>query len=230
LDAIKLKLAATGKMQFPVVYLKLDSASERLLKAQRELEASIDHFHLDPLPYPAGRRLVPLGNLLKKARKMATGNAIVWANSDVVLTKNPFDVPNPDQVYGFPRQEMPSREISKGIDMLYIPISVWDMILSKDVPKLFLGASYVDWWIPRFMEHLGAYENLTGYIDHLSHPPSASASSDKNRYYQANFNAYNAWAQRHGLVTIPMPPVIPLLGHCWGVRDALKKMTKYLKS
>ncbi|MFZ4116160.1 MAG: hypothetical protein ACOYK6_05490 [Chthoniobacterales bacterium] len=181
-------------------------------------------FSIDPLPYPAGKKLVPIGHLLSQARKSATGKAFVWCNSDVTLTRNPFEVPNPDQVYGFYRREIPSGEICHGVDMLYIPVSIWDTILSKNIPKLFLGASYVDWWIPRLMQHLGAYENLTGYIDHLSHPLSSASTEESNRYYQSNFNAYNRWARRHGLSTIPMPPVIPFLGHVWGIRDALQKI------
>ncbi len=156
----------------------------------------------------------------------AKGKAMVWCNSDVILTRDPFDVPNPEQVYGFHRTECPSGEICLGVDMLYIPLTEWDHIISKDMPKLFLGASYVDWWIPRLMQHMKRYENLTGYIDHISHPVSSASGSDTNKYYQANFNAYNRWARRHEIAPIPMPPLIPLIGHVWGVRDAVKKIKK----
>lgn len=213
-------------MNYPIAYLKIAHAKERLFKAQQELEKSISSFNLEPLPYSAGPKLVPIGDLLLKARTMATGKALVWCNSDVILTRNPFDVPNPNQVYGFHRREIPSQEICLGVDMFYIPLTVWDTILSKDIPKLFLGASYVDWWIPRFMEHVGVYENLTGYIDHRSHPLSSASAQERNRYYQSNFNNYNRWAHRHGLSPIPKPPVIPFLGHVWGIRDAFKKIGK----
>ncbi len=217
-----------GHMKFSIVYLKVHPASERLYKAQEQLEESIAHFSLDPLPYPAGRKLVPIGHLLSKARESTTGRAFVWCNSDVTLTRNPFEVPNPNQVYGFHRREIPSGEICLGVDMFYIPISIWDTILSKDIPQLFLGASYVDWWIPRLMESLGTYENLTGYLDHLSHPLSSASANESNHYYQCNFNAYNRWAKRHALSTIPRPPVIPWLGHIWGVRDVVGKMKRRL--
>ena len=217
-------------MQFPVVYLKIEAPRPRLLRAQKELEKSISFLHLDPLPYPAGKKLVPLGNLLERARKMATGKAIVWVNSDVILTKDPFDVPNPDQVYGFQRRELPSLEICCGVDMFYIPIALWDNLLCQDIPKLFLGASYVDRWIPSFMEHVGAYENLIGYIDHHSHPQSAASGKDSNGYYQSNFNSFNRWARRQGMEPIPEPPVIPWVGHVGGVRDALKKIKRRLRT
>ena len=215
-------------MNFPIVYLKIDPARERLRHAQAQLEKSIAVLAIDPLPYPAGAKLVLIGDLLTQARKTATGKGFVWCNSDLTLTRNPFEVPNPNQVYGFHRREIPSGEICHGVDMLYIPVSVWDTILSKDIPKLFLGASFVDWWIPRLMQHLGAYENLTGYIDHVSHPLSSASAQERNRYYQSNFNAYNHWARRHQLAAIPMPPVVPFLGHVWGVRDALKKIKNRL--
>jgi hypothetical protein len=109
--------------------------------------------------------------------------------------------------------------------MYYIPVKWWDEYLSKDVPKLYLGASYVDWWISRAMQKVGAYQNLTGYIDHVTHLQSEAAGSDANSYYQKNFRAYNAWAKRNGLAPIPAPPyLLPAIGHVWGLRDALRKI------
>jgi hypothetical protein len=83
----------------------------------------------------------------------------------------------------------------------------------------------VDWWISRAMQKVGAYENLTGYIDHVTHPQSDAAGSDANPYYQKNFRAYNAWAKRNGLAPIPAPPyLLPKVGHVWGIRDAWGKL------
>ena len=112
-----------------------------------------------------------------------------------------------------------------GVDMYYIPLKWWDEYLSKDTPKLYLGASYVDWWISRAMQKVGAYENLVGYIDHETHPQSEAAGSDANPYYQKNFRAYNSWAKRNGLDPIPAPPyLLPGIGHVYGIRDALRKV------
>lgn len=201
--------------------------SGRLAKAQVILQESIVEFGLEPLGYPAGADLVLIGDVLAEARSRTAGLAFVWCNSDVVLTKNPFDVPNPQQVYGFHRRELPSGELGCGVDMYYIPVKWWDEYLANDIPKLYLGASYVDWWISRAMEKVGAYENLIGYIDHVTHPQSEAAGSDTNPYYQKNFRAYNAWAKRNGLESIPAPPfLIPCIGHVWGVRDAWRKIFK----
>jgi hypothetical protein len=200
--------------------------SNRLEVAQARLEESIVSLWLEPVRYPAGRNLILYSELLANARRLARGDAFVWCNSDVVLTRNPFDVPNPSQVYGFHRREVPSGEICGGVDMYYIPVKWWDEYLSKDIPKLYLGASYVDWWISRAMQKVGAYENLTGYIDHVTHPQSEAAGSDSNPYYQKNFRAYNAWAKRNGLDPIPAPPyLLPKVGHVWGIRDAIQKIS-----
>ncbi|MFZ4599722.1 MAG: hypothetical protein ACOYNN_13840 [Terrimicrobiaceae bacterium] len=151
----------------------------------------------------------------------------MWCNSDVILTRDPFCVVEPEGVHGFHRREVPSGLIATGVDMYYIPVKWWDNYLSKDVPKLFLGASYVDWWISRAMAKVGAYRNLTGYIDHVSHPLSSASGSDSDRYYQLNFRAYNAWAKRNGLDPIPSPPfLVPGVGHVWGVRDFIRRIRK----
>ena len=198
--------------------------SERLAGAQARLEESISSYGLTPMRYPAGRDLVPIGDVLAEARRQTKGSAFVWCNSDVLFTKNPFEVPDPQQIYGFYRREVPCGEICGGVDMYYIPVKWWDDYLSKDIPKLYLGASYVDWWISRAMQKVGAYENLVGYIDHVTHPQSEASGSDANPYYQKNFRAYNGWAKRNRLEPIPAPPyLIPGVGHVWGIRDASKK-------
>lgn len=198
--------------------------SERLAAAQVRLEESIHFFGLEELRFPAGRGLIPIGDVLAEARRQTKGSAFVWCNSDVVLTRNPFDVPEPEKVYGFHRLEVPSGDICYGVDMYYIPVKWWDEYLAKDIPKLYLGAAYVDWWISRAMQKVGAYENLVGYIDHMTHPQSKSAGSDANPFYQKNFRAYNAWAKRNGLEPIPAPPyLLPGIGHVWGVRDVINK-------
>jgi len=115
--------------------------------------------------------------------------------------------------------------------MYYIPARWWDDYLSKDIPELYLGASYVDWWISKAMQKVGAYENLSGYIDHVTHPQSAAAGSDANPYYQKNFRSYNAWAQRNRLEPIPAPRfLVPGLGHVWGARQMAKRLAAKLFS
>jgi hypothetical protein len=198
---------------------------KRLAEAQLRLEESGLSLGLQSLRFPAGRNLVPIGDVLSLARQSAIGDAFVWCNSDVVLTKSPFEVPNPNKVYGFQRREIPAGHITNGVDMYYIPVKWWDEYLSKDVPKLYIGASYVDWWISRAMQKVGYYENLTGYLDHITHPQSEAAGSDANPYYQKNFLSYNAWAKRNGLGQISAPPyLLPKIGHVWGIRDAWRKI------
>jgi hypothetical protein len=210
----------------PVSFLWIeDSQSTRLREAQSRLEKSCHEFGLQPVRYAAGRPLVPIGDVLAMTRRCTAGAAFVWCNSDVVLTRNPYDVPNPKTVYGFFRREVPSREITTGVDMYFIPVNWWDNYLSKDIPPLLLGAGFVDWWISRAMRKAGAYENLSGYIDHITHPQSSAAGSDADPHYQHNFRVFNAWAKRNGLEPIPAPPyLLPGIGHVWGVRSLLGKL------
>lgn len=219
-------------MKYPVAFLWFNhTKSKRLLVAQQILENGIAALGLDPLRIPAGEKLITIGSVLSEARKVAAGEAIVWCNSDLILTRNPFDVPQKDIVYGFHRREIPSGEMGKGIDMYTIPIFWWDEYLSRDIPQLYLGASYVDRWVSRAMDKRNGYMTLNGYIDHITHPSSAAAGSDANPYYQKNFRSYNKWALRNGLEPIPAPPfLVPRLGHVWGVRDGISRIIERLSS
>ncbi len=207
------------------------TANTRVEEAQVRLEQSIRTLGLLAITFPAGKKLIQFGEVLNFARSKCEAEAFVWCNSDLVLTRDPYNVPDPAKVYGFHRREIPSGATGYGIDMYYIPVKWWDQILSRDVPQLYLGAGYVDWWVSRAMQKMGAYENLTGYIDHVTHPTSHASGSDRNTYYQRNFRAYNRWAKRNGLEPIPAPPyLLPKLGHVWGIRDALRKMLDFRRS
>lgn len=216
----------SDKNHFLVGFLWLESTTNaRLYRAQQKLEESIAFLGMESQRIPAGKKLVRIGAVLRALRESATGDAFVWCNSDVVLKRNPYDVPDPEKTYGFYRTETPSGVINRGVDMYYIPVRWWDNYLSKDIPDLYIGASYVDWWISRAMEKVGAYENLTGYIDHETHGRSSAATADANAYYQRNFRNYNRWARRNGLEAIPAPPyLIPRLGHVWGLRSLIQKL------
>lgn len=213
-------------MQQSVCFLWLGSmAGERLSAAQAALESSVKTHNLRPLRIRAGRKLKPIGEVLKEARRDTQTGALIWVNSDVLVTRDLTDVPDKNKVYGFHRREVPSGEVTRGVDGYYIPIRWWDDYLSKDIPTLYLGASYVDWWISRAMQKMGAYENLIGYLDHKTHPQSEAAGKDTNPYYQKNFRAYNAWAKRNNLDPIPAPPhLLPAIGHVWGLRHALQRL------
>jgi len=212
-------------MNYPVAFLWIKNPrSSRLAEAQLKLEQSIFSFGLTPQRIPAGRKLVPLGKALQQARASTPGTGFVWCNSDVILTRNPYDLIDPGQTYGYHRREIPSGNTNLGVDMFYIPNQVWDDILSKDFPPLLIGASYVDRWIPRYLEKVDRYENLEGYIDHPSHPVSSASGADADPDYQHNFRVYNKWAKRQGMESIEAPPyLVPGIGHVWGVRDAIRR-------
>jgi len=210
-----------------VAYVRIDAqAPPRLAQAQDTLDKSIRLLGLNPLPYAAGRKLVRLGDVLSSARIACSDKAFVWCNSDLIIKRDPFEVPDPSKVYGFHRRELPSKEVNLGgVDMYYIPLKWWDDYLSRDIPSLYIGAGYVDRWITRAMQKVGAYENLVGYLDHVTHETSGASGSDRNKYYQSNFRAYNRWAKRNCLDPIPAPPyLLPRIGHVWGIRDAIRKL------
>jgi hypothetical protein len=144
--------------------------STRLAAAQARLEESISSYGLTPLCYPAGRDLVPIGDVLAEARRQTRQSAFAWCNSDVVLTKPSVDVPNSEQVYGFHCREVSSGEICAGVDMYFIPVRCWDEYSFSDIKKLYFGAAYVDWWISRAMQKIGDYEDYDFFPAELRKP------------------------------------------------------------
>ncbi|HRJ72146.1 MAG TPA: hypothetical protein PLS03_07965 [Terrimicrobiaceae bacterium] len=197
----------------------------RLRAAQQTLADSVRSFGLEPLLFPAGRDMVKFADILRLARKESRGTHFVWCNSDVILTKNPYDFADDSQVHGFPRTERPSGEVCCGIDMYLIPNRVWDDYLSKDVPDLYCGGATIDWWITRACQKAGIYQFHEGCIDHVTHPRSA-ASGGGDAYYRHNIRAYNAWARRNNVGTLDEYIRLPLLG-AWN--NSLRGWINHLK-
>ena len=214
-----------------VCYLSFPkSKNRRLVEAQAELEESIRHYGHEPLGFPSGKSLQIFGEVLAHARACSRGDAFVWCNTDVKLVRDPCDVPDAQSVFGFRRTEVPSGEICLGVDMYYIPTALWDSYLAGDIPRLYLGASYVDRWMEVSVRSVACYRDLDGYIEHKTHERSDASGSDRNKYYQRNFRSFNAWAKRRGFDPIPAPHfLLPWLGHVWGVRDAVAKTIRILK-
>jgi hypothetical protein len=214
-----------------VCYLSFPgSKNRRLVEAEAELEKSIREFGHVPLGFPSGKSLQIFGDVLEYARSSSQGTAFVWCNTDVKLVRDPYDVPDADSVYGFRRTEVPSGEICLGVDMYYIPTSLWDSYLARDIPQLYVGASYVDRWMEVSVRAVANYRDLDGYIEHRTHERSQASGSDRNKYYQRNFRSFNAWAKKRGFDPIPAPHfLLPGLGHVWGVRDAIGKTIRILK-
>lgn len=211
-------------MKQPIVFQWIEPCrSERLRVAQAKLLESIEAFGLDPVLYPAGAGMEKFGDILKFARQNAGPDAFIWCNSDVTLTRNPYDVENRDIVHGFHRTEVPSGDITYGVDMYYIPNKIWDEYLSVDMPDLWCGAATIDWWLTRACQKKGIFEGHVGYIDHITHERSA-ASGGGDRYYSDNIREYNAWARRNNVGTLDEYIRLPFLG-TWNnsVRDWLRR-------
>jgi hypothetical protein len=76
---------------------------------------------------------------------------------DIIL--NLYKVLAHEIVYSFHRCDVPPGEMVKRIDIYKIPLHWWDDYLSKNMPQLYLGASYVDRRVSRVMgkKHIQDY-------------------------------------------------------------------------
>jgi len=188
----------------PCRSVRLKSAQQALLDSVEAMGLASDLFH-------AGPEMVKFADILWQARLNATGDAFVWCNSDVLLRKDPFSGADLSRVHGYHRTEVPSGEVTYGVDMYLIPNRIWDELLSKDIPDLWCGAATIDWWISRACQLHGIYENHVGYIDHVTHERSQS-SGGGNVYFRHNVRQYNRWARRNGAGTLDIHHHLPILG------------------
>ena len=186
--------------------------NERLRLAQEQLRESVIALGLEPLLYPAGPEMVKFVDILRFARERAKGGSFVWCNSDVVLTRDPYEVEDGSMVHGFHRTEIPSGEICGGVDMYLIPCKGWDEWLGILPPDLWCGATHIDWWLTRAAELRGVYRAHEGFINHITHPTSPASKQLADPYYLHNIKAYNAWALENGAgVFEPKRPATGLL-------------------
>lgn len=197
--------------------------SERLRTAQQRLVESLEQFDIEPVLYPVGRDLVKFADILRFAREHHSGDCFIWCNSDVTLVRDPFELADRSVVHGFHRTERPSGEICYGLDMYMVPNSLWDERISRDIPDMWCGGTHIDWWLTRAAMLEARYETHTGYIDHLSHPPSGASKGSADRYYRDNIREYNLWAKRNGAGLYEDHVKLPLIG------ASLSPITDYLK-
>ena len=188
------------------------SPSERLREAQGRLRESVLALDLEPALFPAGPEMVKFAEVLWFARKHSPGSSFVWCNSDVTLTSNPYVLDDGRTVRGFHRREVPSGEICGGVDMYLIPNSLWDEVLSKDLPDLWCGATHVDWWLTRAAALAGHYTSHFGFIDHISHPESPASKASANPLYLHNIKEYNKWARRNHAGVFERKIRLPIVG------------------
>lgn len=170
----------------------------RLAEATKTWNAAVRKLLIYPLSIYYTDQYIKFIEILEMARKYTNHSFFVWSNTDVILTKDPFEGLQEGVNYGFHRTEIPSGEVCKGIDMYRIDNDLWDNVLSKDVPDLWLGGTHIDWWLSRACQKYGQYENLTGYIDHPSHErtPTSAGSDERGQH---NIKEYNEWADRHNI-------------------------------
>ena len=183
-----------------ITYRAYDSGDNdpRLQDATLKLYNSIRSFDINAWLPTYSRKYIQFIDILNEARLTTEHSFFVWCHTDVILTKDPFEGLPEGVNYGFHRIERPSGEVCQGIDMYRIDNDLWDNVLTKDVPDLYLGGTHIDWWLSRACLKYGKYENLTGYIDHPSHErtPTSAGSDERGKH---NIREYEAWADRHGI-------------------------------
>jgi len=196
-----------------ITFLWIDPCpNARLERAQSQLKESVLGMGLKPVCFACGPAMVKFADVLRFAREHAKGDSFVWCNSDVILTRDPYETNDLTKVHGFHRSEIPGGEICGGEDMYLIPNGIWDGLLSKDIPDLWCGATHVDWWLTNAACLGRCYESQTGFIDHISHETSGASKRKTNKFYRHNIRQYNKWASKQGATVFLERIELPIVG------------------
>ena len=196
-----------------IAFLWIDSCpNARLGRAQVLLKESVLALGLKPVCFECGPAMVKFADVLRFAREHAKGDSFVWCNSDVILTRDPYETNDLTKVHGFHRREIPGGEICGGEDMYLIPNGIWDDLLSKDIPDLWCGATHIDWWLTNAACLGRCYESHTGFIDHISHETSGASKRKTNKFYRHNIRQYNKWASKQGATVFLERIELPIVG------------------
>lgn len=172
--------------------------NKRLYDATLRLRKSLIEFNIDSWHPTWAADYIPIASILKEARLSTNHSFFIWCNTDVILTKDPFEGLDSTINYGFHRIERPSGIVNYGVDMYRINNDFYDDIMQHDIPDIVMGGDRVDWYLSRCLQKYSIYENLTGYIDHPSHErtPTSAGSDERGKH---NIKEYNEWADRHGI-------------------------------
>jgi len=196
-----------------ITFLWIDPCpNARLERAQSQLKESVLALGLKPVCFECGPAMVKFADVLRFAREHAKGDSFVWCNSDVILTRDPYETNDLTKVHGFHRSEIPGGEICGGEDMYLIPNGIWDGLLSKDIPDLWCGATHIDWWLTNAACLGRCYESHTGFIDHISHETSGASKRKTNKFYRHNIRQYNKWASKQGATVFLERIELPIVG------------------
>lgn len=122
-----------------------------------------------------------------------------WINGDCQLLYSPFSLIKTKQfdVYGLKRLEMGVGEKCHGVDGYIIKCTFWENYLSKDIPKMYVGGTHVDWWLTRATQKYGVYEE-SYLLSHLPHERTLT-SLGVDECGLNNLKEYNNWAQRNNV-------------------------------
>jgi hypothetical protein len=122
-----------------------------------------------------------------------------WINGDCQLLYNPEQLiaNNQFDVYGLKRLEMYIGEKCQGVDGYIISCHFWENVLSKDIPKMYVGGTHVDWWLTRATQKYGIYKE-SYLLSHLPHDRTLT-SLGVDTFGVNNLTEYNDWAVRNSI-------------------------------
>lgn len=193
----------------PIVLAQdLNTTDNRLMKAQTNALTALSRYKTMPILFDA----TPRPKLTEMLRTCMTCASLLgikhfgFSNGDCWFTKNPMDytVDGGDNVVGFRRTEIPSREICGGVDAYIFPVETWRRIYEATMPEggMYVGGTHIDWWLTRWAQKNRCYTEVIGALEHYSHERSATSKGESPEG-QHNLRVYNAWANKHGVSTSP---------------------------
>lgn len=125
------------------------------------------------------------------------GDFFGWINGDCQLLIHPKAIKPEYDVFGLRRIELGTGEKCGGVDGYIIKKSFWEGVLSKDMPKMYVGGTHIDWWITRATQKYGKYHEGF-FLAHVPHPKSetSNGTSPEGKH---NLLEYEKWAERNGV-------------------------------
>ena len=184
-------------MQINIVTTFITTEEPRIVVAQNLCLSSISRFdNIKLIPFQEKPR-PRFNDMLAMARAGGQNEYFGWINSDCQLLLNPQIIINQNtllDVIGLKRIEIGTGQKCGGVDGYLIKKAFYDKHLC-DGPKMWIGASHIDWWISRAAQRFGNYQE--GVF--LAHVPHERTKISIGELGAENIQAFNEWADAKGV-------------------------------
>lgn len=181
-----------------VAFNWLNTLNERVTVQQNKAIVRIITFGHEPVIFTDNDDRQFLSNMLTETSKLESSGFFAWLNNDCVPLIDFSLLATKNSVVGLKRIES-NGEICGGVDGYIFDINIWNDYYLEDIPKLYIGATHIDWWVTRLAQKHNFYKEISGLF-HVSHPKTES-SLGIDKYGVHNINEYIAWAKRHNIST-----------------------------